>query len=54
MERVLDENDRDCLNASTEMPADCHSLLQEDNTTETIKRQRKRNGSYNEIEEKRT
>ncbi|KAK2570475.1 hypothetical protein P5673_005297 [Acropora cervicornis] len=38
VERVLDENDRDCLNASTEMPADCNSLLQEDNTTETIKR----------------
>ncbi|KAK2570471.1 Protein canopy 4 [Acropora cervicornis] len=37
VERVLDENERDCLNASTEMPADYHSFLQEDNTTETIK-----------------
>ncbi|XP_029194936.2 protein canopy 4-like [Acropora muricata] len=36
VERVLDENERDCLNASTEMPADYHSFLQEDNTTETI------------------
>lgn len=37
VERVLDENERDCLNASTELPADYYSFMQDTNSSEPVK-----------------
>jgi len=33
VERVLNENEQDCLNASTEMPADYYSFMQDNNSS---------------------
>ncbi|KAM7448545.1 Protein canopy 3 [Porites harrisoni] len=37
VERVLDENEQDCLSASTEMPADYYSFMQDNNSSEPVK-----------------
>ncbi|KAJ7390055.1 Protein canopy 3 [Desmophyllum pertusum] len=37
-ERILDEHEQDCLNASTEMPKDYYSFMQDqDNSTKPVK-----------------
>ncbi|XP_068716077.1 protein canopy 4-like [Montipora foliosa] len=37
VERVLDINEQDCLDASTKMPEDYFSFMQEDNSTDPVK-----------------
>ncbi|XP_078377444.1 protein canopy 4-like [Oculina patagonica] len=38
VERILDEDEQDCLNASTEMPDDYYSFMQDSNSTKPVEK----------------